>query len=309
MTPDLAMADQLSELNETFGRAGAVNFEMQFGGVVAVLKSASGTAITALQGAQVLSWVPAGGREVLWLSPVAALNTGKAVRGGIPVCWPWFGPAPGIAGGSAKPAHGFVRAAPWEVVETSASGEEVKLRLRFDATAIEPAVWPHQAVSEIQIVLDEELIVALATKNLGKTPFDLTQALHTYLAVGDVADISIEGLDGCSFIDQLAPGHLKVQDGAIQIVGEVDRIYQGCRGRVSVLDRANARRIDVAKTGSTSTVVWNPGIEKSARLGDMGENGYRRMMCVETANAGQDVVTLARGARHQLLSRLSVSAL
>lgn len=308
-----AMQAKLGALNEHFGRDGAVLFDMRFGGEVAVLRSHSGTAVVALQGAQVLSWVPAGGKDVLWLSPVAALGTGKAVRGGIPICWPWFGPASGPAGGPAsvpaRPAHGFVRAAPWEVAETSASDSYVKLRLSFDATDIDPALWPHQAMCEIEIVLDDALTVSLVTKNAGPVPFALTQALHTYLAVGDVTRISLEGLDGCAFIDQLAPGPLKVQHGAIQIAGEVDRIYQASPRIVRVLDRGNARIIDVAKTGSNATVVWNPWVEKSARLGDMGIDGYRRMICVEAANAGQDVVTLAPGARHQLISKLSQSAL
>ena len=316
MTADphsVAMRAKLGALNEHFGRDGAVRFGNRFGGEVAMLRSDSGTAVVALQGAQVLSWVPHGGQDVLWLSPVAVLGTGKAVRGGIPICWPWFGPASGPAGGPAsepaKPAHGFVRAAPWEVVETSAGGGHAKIRLSLDATGIDPALWPHQAMCELEIVLDNALTVSLLTKNVGVAPFDLTQALHTYLAVGDVTQISLEGLDGCAFIDQLAPGPLKVQHGAIQIAGEVDRIYQASPQTVRVLDRGNARIIDVAKTGSHTTVVWNPWVEKSARLGDMGVDGYRRMICVEAANAGQDVVTLAPGARHQLVSKLSISAL
>ena len=304
-----AMDQKLAALNERFGSSGAVLFEMRFGGEVAVLHSHGGTAVVALQGAQVLSWVPSGGQDVLWLSPVAALGTGKAIRGGIPVCWPWFGPAGGAASAPPKPAHGFVRAALWAVVETSASDRHVKLRLGFDATGIDPALWPHQAICEIEIVLDDGLTLSLVTKNAGALPFKLTQALHTYLAVGDVTQISLEGLDGCAFIDQLAAGPLKVQQGAIHIAGEVDRIYQASPQTVRVLDRRNARIIDVAKTGSNATVVWNPWVEKSARLGDMGVDGYRSMVCVEAANAGQDVVTLAPGARHQLVSKLSLSAL
>ncbi len=307
------MANTLKALNERFAREGAVRFEQRFGGDAAVLRSPGGTAVVALQGAQVLSWVPAGGQDVLWLSPLAALGTGKAVRGGIPICWPWFGPASAPAGVAAsaplKPAHGFVRAAPWEVVETSANDSHVKLRLSFDATGIDPALWPHQAMCEIEITLDDGLAVTLVTKNVGASPFDLTQALHTYLAIGDVTQILLEGLDGSTFIDQLMPGPVKVQHGAIEVTGEVDRIYQASPQTVSVLDRGHARIIHVAKTGSNATVVWNPWVEKSARLGDMGADGYRAMICVEAANAGQDVVTLAPGARHQLVSRLSISAL
>ena len=307
-----AMDNALSALNERFGREGAIRFEKRFGGDVAVLRCLGGTAVVAVQGAQVLSWIPSGGRDVLWLSPLAALGTGRAVRGGIPICWPWFGPASAAAGGAVpaqlKPTHGFVRAAAWDVVESSANDREVKLRLSFDATGIDPALWPHQAMCEIEVILDNELIVSLVSKNVGTSPFDLTQALHTYLAVADVAEIVLGGLDHSTYIDKLQPGPINVQHGAIQVTGEIDRIYQGCPQTVQVVDRGYARVINVAKIGSNATVIWNPWVERSARLGDMGADGYRAMICVEAANAGQDVVTLAPGARHQLVSRLSITA-
>ena len=292
-----------ADLDARWGRAGAVVFNEKFGGPVAVLRATGATAVIAVQGAQVLSWIPNDAAEALWLSPAARLVTGKAVRGGIPVCWPWFGPHPSDA---AKPAHGFVRAAPWQVTGSAASHDRARLVLGFDATGIDPALWPHRARAEVEITLDQNLTVALTTANAGDTPFALTQALHTYFAVGDIADVAVTGLAGRCYIDQLDHSTRPVETGDIHIKGEIDRIYQATPGDVVLKDASLNRRIRVAKTGSLSTVVWNPGTEKAARLGDMGPDGHRRMICVETANAGDDVVTLAPGARHRLSAKFSI---
>lgn len=296
-----------AELAARWGRGQHVRFEERFGGTVGVLSAADSAAVVSLQGAQVLSYVPRDGREALWMSPTPRLGTGKAVRGGIPVCWPWFGPHTNDA---RKPAHGFVRANPWEIVAAAGDDTGATLRLAFDATRIETALWPHQAVAEIEITLGTALRVKLTTENTGQTPFALTEALHTYLAIGDIAAVAIEGLAGCPYIDQLQPGRgLFQQHGMLAVAEEVDRIYQDCTMAVSVTDAVLARRITLTKEGSRSTVVWNPWVEKSRRLGDMGENGYRRMVCIEAANAGSDVVTLAPGARHHLVSEISVTDL
>jgi glucose-6-phosphate 1-epimerase len=295
----------LVNLNAQWAVPGAVHFEERYGGPVAVLEAAGCTAVVALQGAQVLSFIPRDNREVLWLSPVARLATSKAVRGGIPICWPWFGPA---ADDAKRPAHGFVRAAPWDVIATSKGAATASIRLGFDATTVDPALWPNRARAEVEISAGDNLTVAIGTENLGRAPFALTQALHTYLAVGDIARVAVEGLQGRPYIDQLTPGVRPVQSGPINFSGEVDRIYQATCDTVIVTDRANARRLTVAKSGSRSTVIWNPWEQKSARLGDMGEGGYVRMLCVETANAGDDVVTLAPGARHRLACTIAAVA-
>lgn len=299
----------LSGLEARFGRAPGVRFENRFGGPVAVLDAAGSTAVVAIQGAQVLSWqrLRAPG-EILWLSPVAKLGAGKAVRGGVPVCWPWFGPHPEDA---KMPAHGFVRAAPWRVAGSAASARRATLVLIFDATAIDPALWPFRAAAEIEITLAETLTISLSTSNLGDETLPLTQALHTYLAVGDIADVSLSGLEDHTYVDQLDSGtrHVlgrHVQAGEIVVTSEVDRIYQGAPGTITVLDRSLGREIRVSNTGSRSTVIWNPWIEKAERLGDLGHDGYRRMLCVEAANAGDDVVRIAPRARHRLVTEISV---
>lgn len=289
------MAEDADKLNARFAAGDSVWFEERLGGCVANLRVADHTAVVSLQGAQVLSFVPRGLGEVLWLSPVARLGAGKAVRGGIPVCWPWFGPHPHE---DSKPAHGFVRARNWSVAEVAGDGDEARIALAFED--FDEALWPHKAALQLEVTLGETLRVALTTLNAGAAPFLLTQALHTYFRVGDIADVRVEGLEGSPYIDQLQAGRVCKSSRPIGIDAEVDRIYQDTADRVCVHDGAVGRVIEITKTGSRSTVVWNPWIEKSARLGDMGEDGYRRMVCVETANAGRDVVTLESGAHHTL---------
>ncbi len=292
------MATDADKLNARFAAGDAVRFDERLGGCVAGLRVADHTAVVALQGAQVLSFVPSGLGEALWLSPVARLGSGKAVRGGIPVCWPWFGPHPHEA---SKPAHGFVRARNWSVVEVAGDGDEARIVLAFeDFDERLEALWPHKAALQLEVSLGETLRVALTTRNTGVAPFLFTQALHTYLRVADITDVRVEGLEGSPYIDQLRAGRVCKSSRPIVIDGEVDRIYQDTADRVRVHDGEKGRVIEIAKTGSRSTVVWNPWIEKSARLGDMGEDGYRRMVCVETANAGRDAVTLDPGAYHTL---------
>jgi D-hexose-6-phosphate mutarotase len=297
----------LPSLNARWGRAPGVHFEERYGGAVAVLWAAGSTAIVALQGAQVLSWRRAAhADDVLWLSPVAKLGTGKAVRGGIPVCWPWFGSHPSDA---TKPAHGFVRAAAWRVAGSAASESRARLVMALDTDGIDPALWPQKARAEIEITVGETLTVSLSTDNLGTAPFALTEALHTYLRVGDIGKVSVSGLGGQSYIDQLDANARRAQGGAIEFRGEVDRIYQETIDDVVVADVSLGREICVSKSGSYSTVVWNPWSEKAEHLGDMGPEGYRQMLCIETANAGDDVVTLASRARHRIKTELSVRPL
>ena len=316
-----------ADLMARWGRPGAIMFEDRFGGPVVVLQSPRGRAVVALQGAQVLSWVPgsqgegrgggesggeSGGQsDVFWLSPVARLGTGKAVRGGVPICWPWFGPHPH---GGASPAHGFVRTALWTVHSASAadhdtSTHEVRLTLTIDAPGASFAPWPHAAAAMLEITLGQSLTLSLSTENTGAEPFVLTQALHSYFSVGDIARTVLTGLDGRRYIDQLQPSLQPVQRGSLTIAAEVDRIYQDSPDAVAIADEARGRKIEISKTGSLSTVVWNPWIEKSARLGDAGADGYRCFVCVETANAGGDAVTLAPGGRHQLVAKFAVRQL
>jgi glucose-6-phosphate 1-epimerase len=283
-----------------------INFDQRFGGTVAKLSSPLGTATVALKGAQVLSWVPSHSTEILWLSPNADLGSDKPVRGGIPLCWPWFGAQTSSKG---SPSHGFARTTPWKIVEAGPGERHPVLKLALDTEANDRIDWPYAARAELTVRLGRSLTVELLTINLGRQAFALTDALHSYFRIGDIADVSIAGLANRPFIDQLDNGRTKSEAGEIFVSAEIDRIYQQTADTVDIADRSLARRIRIVKRGSLSTVVWNPWMEKSARLGDMGQDGYRKMVCVETANAGRDQVTLAPGEHHLIAAEISVETL
>jgi D-hexose-6-phosphate mutarotase len=297
----------LASLNGRFGIDGELIFAVgHHGAEVARVTNAAGTAEIALQGAQVLTWAPAGQPQVVWLSPAAKFAPGKSLRGGAPVCWPWFGPHPDDP---AKPGHGFARNLDWEVVAAERTAAGTRLVLAFTPGAAQQALWPYQATLELAVTVGERLAMELTTRNTGTIPLSITQALHTYFHVGDIASARVDGLDGCEYIDKVEGGARRHQAGAVTIDGEVDRVYLGCPGDVVIVDDALRRRIRIAKGGSHSCVVWNPWAEKGAKFGDMGEDGYRRMLCVETTNAGDDVVTIASGKSFTLATEYGVEAL
>lgn len=303
----VVLGDQAA-LTARWGRVPGVSFAQMFGGTVAVLESPFSRAIVALQGAHVLSWQAAGdATDVLWLSPMARLGAAKAVRGGIPVCWPWFGPHPSDA---SKPAHGIVRARPWHVTGSAASEKYARLVLAFETAGSAGDPWPHRAKAEIEITAGETLTVALTTDNLGPEAFVLTEALHTYLRIGDIARVTVEGLTSRTYVDQLQGGARRLQGAELfAFAAETDRVYLDTPDIVTVRDDALAREIRIAKTGSQSTVVWNPWIEKGNRLGDLGADGYQRMLCIETANVFDNVVSLEPRARHRMTTEISVRSL
>ncbi len=291
-----------AELDRRFGKAGAVRFAVSpLGGTVAHLTWRDAEATVALFGAHVLSWRTAV-REQLWLSPAARLDSGKPVRGGIPVCWPWFGAHEIFTG---LPSHGLVRTRQWQVTETGAESHGASIALGMVEGAGRIGGWPEGATATVRIVLGEGLTISLETHNAGSAPIRLTSALHTYFAVSDIAEVRIDGLGGCTYLDKLDDGARRQQQGAIRFAGEVDRIYLGDTAHMRLHDDGpGARHVEIASEGSRSAVVWNPWLEKAARLGDMGTaEAYRHMVCIETANAGDDVVTLAPGGRHTLTAR------
>lgn len=306
--PVSGSVSDIATLTARWGRAPGVSFAQMFGGTVAILESASSRAVVALQGGQVLSWRAAHDtNEALWLSPVADLSRAKAVRGGIPICWPWFGPH---SSDPLKPPHGFVRAAPWGVTGSASSATDARLVLAFDAADAAADVWPHRARAEIEITAGETLTIALTTHNLGPSSFPLTEALHTYLRVGDITAVRVEGLSGRTYVDQMLGAARALQDGEpVSFTSETDRVYLDTPDVVTVRDPVFGREIRVAKSGSLSTVVWNPWINKSMRLGDMGDDGYKQMLCVETANAFDNAVTVEPGAHHRMTTEISVRSL
>jgi len=291
-----------AELNRRFAIADVLAFEdIADGFTVAKVATRYGTASIALQGAHVMTYQPAGHAPLIWLSKFAKFAPGKSIRGGVPVCWPWFGPH---ASDAKLPGHGFARTVPWALLEAQLLPDH-RLRLEFELiqTDATRAQWPHPCTVKNIVTVGPELEVELATTNTGGAPFELGQALHTYFEIGDIRKTTVAGLEHCDYIDKVDGGARKAQLGPVAFSGEADRVYLGTRGHCEIHDPVLGRRIVVTSTGSRSTVVWNPWNEKADKMGDFGADGWTQMVCVETANAVEDVIRLAPGATHRMVAQ------
>ncbi|MEN8259335.1 MAG: D-hexose-6-phosphate mutarotase [Pseudomonadota bacterium] len=292
-------------LNREYGIPDQVTFLEGSGGLARIdVANARATASIVLQGAHLVSWTPHGELPVIWLSSSARFVPGKPIRGGVPICWPWFGPHSSDA---SFPAHGFARVAQWKVIATQALADGatrlVFSLLQNDATR---AYWPHATELELHISVGTALEFVLLTRNTDSKPVTVGDALHTYFQVGDVRGIVISGLDGCSYVDKVDQGKRKRQMGPLTIDAETDRIYLESIRDCLIDDPGLRRRLRISKRGSRSMIVWNPWVEKARKMGDLGEDGYLTMICVESANAADDTVTIAPGEEHRLWVRYQV---
>jgi len=293
----------IDALNKAFGQTGAegsIVFKMGKGNIFAVeIKNKQAHALISLQGAHLLSWVPRGEDEVVWVSEDAGFAEGKSVRGGVPICWPWFGAHKSSA---SFPAHGFARTILWDVVSTKllASGE-TSIVFKLNTKRLDDSIqqmWPVLTTVEYTLTIGEFLRLELTTCNNSGQDIIIGEALHTYFNVGDVSATQITGLDGKNYLDKPDDFKRKKQVGDIHVDGEVDRVY--LQTMDDVIIKNNKRKIRISKQGSQSTVVWNPGEQVADKMGDLGKDGYLQMLCVESANAADDVVTIAAGESHSL---------
>ena len=248
-----------------------------------------------LEGAHIVSCVPAGQRPLLWLSPLEPELPGTPLRGGIPICWPWFG------GERPGPAHGVARSSLWALQTVTVTEAEVRVCLELPATAMGQLPPGEHWQLNVEFILGADLQVSLLTTNSGTQAQTLGQALHTYLPVSDINQVQVLGLDGCTYRDQLTGKHMH-QAGPVRFGQEVDRVYQGDVGQVALVDPED--RIGIQSSGSHSTVVWNPWRDKALRLGHFPAEGYLHMLCIESANAGEDVRVLQPGETHRLSARI-----
>jgi glucose-6-phosphate 1-epimerase len=261
------------------------------------------TARIAQLGAHLMEWTPGGHKPVLYMSPEAVFREGKAIRGGVPVCWPWFGPHHTDA---SLPAHGFVRTRFWELTAASEGDAGVMMKFGLKDDAETRRMWPHAFALEMEMQLGAEMHLALRMTNTGDAPFTISGALHSYFAVGDIGRVTVEGLDGVEYLDTVGTKEMRVQTGDVDFHDEVDRNYH-TTGEVVVGDAALKRSITVRGSGSHTAVVWNPWVEKSKTLSDLPDEDYKRFVCVETANAWRDHVTVEAGAQHTLATTVRVA--
>jgi len=246
-------------------------------------------ALISQHGAQVLSWIPAGGQDRLYLSPRAVFDGKRPIRGGVPVCFPQF------AGHGPLPFHGFARRHRWQVVGTRAGKDYAVATLRLTEDADTLPIWPHAFTAEMSVSIGGgRLDMELEVQNTGDAPFSFTAALHTYLKVGEVEALRIEGLRGLAYTDTADAGRLKKETGiGVVVEGEVDRIYHDAPP--TLLLREEHRAMGIHAENFPDVVVWNPWVDKCAALDDMPADGFRRMLCVEAA-AVREPIELAAGA-------------
>jgi glucose-6-phosphate 1-epimerase len=268
------------------------------GDLACVRIATSATAIeAALQGAHLFTWEPVGTRPVLFTSPRTEYASGRAIRGGVPLIFPWFGPR---TGHPESPAHGFARTLPWSLEEASVDPDGAAcLRFRLADSPTTRAAWPHAFAAEFTIHAAHELRMRLALRNTGDAAFTSEAALHTYFAVSDVRSITVHGLEDTEYLDKPSGGTRLRQDASpIRFAGEVDRMYLHTDATVVIDDPAWKRRIEIAKAGASATVVWNPWLDRARKLADLGEENWTGFVCVETAAAAENALTLPPGATH-----------
>ena len=267
------------------------------------------TAELYLHGAHLCRWQPRGqAQPVLWMSEASRFETGAPIRGGVPVCFPWFGPK---AGDPSAPAHGVARLSAWSLDRAAVEPDGTAvIRLSLVSNAATRALGAPAFALAFEVRLGDALSMALRVENLGHAPLTFEEALHSYFAVSDVRQVGVSGLAGATFIDKTDAMARKTQDGAaISIGAETDRLYLDTPATVTLTDPGFGRRITVSKTGSLASVVWNPWIAKSRAMPDFGDDEWPGMICIETANAADHAITLRPGATHTMTAAISVASL
>lgn len=297
---------RLSECINRFGNIQFVQFEETQNGIVLLkIDHPLASATISIDGGQVLSWHPKSQQApVLWGTQAQHWLKGRAIRAGVPVCWPWFGAHPTD---NTLPSHGYARLCPWELKEISTrSSEELEISLTM-LSEHEVALSNHFAAKlTVQISVGESLSISLTTENTGEQTIKLTEALHAYFFVSDIASIQIEGLEGCEYIDLIDHNRSKTQQGLVSFSGETGRVYQNTANDCLIHDMALNRTIRIQKKGSLSTVVWNPWLETAKKMDDLGPSAWREMVCLESANALDCAMSIEAGAQHTLAARYSV---
>jgi glucose-6-phosphate 1-epimerase len=288
----------IEELTKTFSVPG-IRFEEGVNGLMkVVVRNGQATGEIYLHGAHVTQYQPTGAKPVLWMSDESMYADDKPIRGGVPICFPWFGP---LATDPSAPGHGFARLQSWEVASatpTTSGGTEIELRTKIGDFDLSYCVT---FAKSLQLLLTVHLSAEASA------PAKFEEALHTYFSIGDIRKVSIEGLEQVEYIDKVDGATRKPAAGeAIRFNGECDRVYLNTTDTCRLIDPAMKRTIVVAKAGSRTSVVWNPWIAKSAKMADFGDHEWPGMVCIETANVGENSIELQPGHSHTMMATVSL---
>ncbi|MEK7412657.1 MAG: D-hexose-6-phosphate mutarotase [Planctomycetota bacterium] len=295
------MSESLADL-QRFASPGVLTIDTGCGGMPRVsVATALGRLEVYLHGGHVTAWQPAGHAPVLWMSSQSLFKAGKPIRGGIPLCWPWFG----AAAEADKPAHGTIRNQDWELSSAridDAGVAHVELFLRSNADT--KRMFAHDFEVRLLIQAGRRLDVALVGTNTGSTSFTVGEALHTYLTIGDIRRTHITGLADAVGLNKCSDAQVS-QPNPLTFSAETDSVYASA-GPIHIHDPVLGRVLRIGKSGSNSTVVWNPWIAKSKKMPDYGDHEWPGMVCVEAANAGEAAYQLAPGESHRIATTIEV---
>lgn len=270
------------------------------------LRACGSEALVYLHGAHVASFRTAEHGELLWVSDKAVYAAGKAIRGGVPICFPWFGAHPGDA---KLPAHGFARTREFRFEGSELHGDSVVAEFSLGSADVPRELFPHAFTARLRVSVGRELSLAFEVENGGEQAFDYELALHTYLGVSDVRQVQVLGLAGASYDDKVSGARAVVEgDAPLRFGGETDRVYTST-ARVTVDDPGRNRRLIVDKTSSSTTVVWNPWIDKAQRMADFGDDEWPSMLCIEAANVSPHAIRLLPQSRHTTTTIISAETL
>jgi glucose-6-phosphate 1-epimerase len=250
-----------------------------------------------LHGAHLTSWKPVGGAEVLFLSSQSRWEHGRAIRGGVPICFPWFG---GKADDPTAPAHGFVRTKSWQLESIAQAAGAVTVSMFTESDEGTQRWWPAEFRLVHRATFGRELSLELEVTNTGKTSLRFEEALHTYYRVGNVEKVRVRGLDTVHYFDKTDSNRKKMQHGEIVIVSETDRVYQNTGDAIELEDPALRRRTRIRKENSRTTVVWNPWVQKAQALSDFADDEWMQMICLEASNVSDLAVDLSPGQQHKM---------
>ena len=299
------MESALAESDRRFEIPGIASVAEGNGGLLkARITSPAAEGEIYLHGAHVTSWKPAGGREVLFLSSQSRWENGRAIRGGVPICFPWFGDK---AGDPKAPAHGFVRTKAWQFESIARVGDAVTVSMFTESGEDTKRWWPAEFRLVYRATFASELRLELVATNTGKTSLRFEEALHAYYRVGDIQKARMTGLDAIQYIDKTDANRKKIQQGEISIVSETDRVYLNTSDAVQLEDPVLRRRTRVAKENSRTTVVWNPWVQKAQALSDLPNDEWTQMICIETSNVSDFAVDLAPGQQHVMKALVRVA--
>jgi glucose-6-phosphate 1-epimerase len=290
---------QMEQLNREFAIPGVVRIARGNGSLPKILiETKAATAEIYLYGAQVTSWVPAGADEVLFVSEKSHWEAGRAIRGGIPICFPWFRAK---ADDKSAPSHGFVRTKEWRIESISAEAEDsVRVCLSTESDESTRRWWPFDFRLDYRITVGAKLRLELVMKNSGQSALRFEEALHSYFKVGDVEQVRVRGLDGAIFLDNREGNREKIQRGDVVLLRQTDNAYANANGMAEIIDPLLGRTLKTEKLGSNSTIVWNPWSDGASSMADLSEHEWRQMLCVEGGNILTSAVSLDPGQSHSM---------